>query len=123
MIFKDKFYTILSSTKEDHTNSFTIRLNKAHAIFSGHFPGNPVTPGVVQMEIIKELVRESLPKPIKMDSMSNCKFLAILNPETVDVVEVVLYLTENDNGQFKLNAVIQNPDAIFLKMSALYSFI
>lgn len=123
MLFKDKFYTIKAASKEDNVFSYSIKLNKDHAIFSGHFPGNPVTPGVVQMEIIKELVRESLPKPIKLDSMSNCKFLAILNPETVDEVEVILYLTENDNGQFKLNAVIQNSNAIFLKMSALYSFI
>lgn len=81
-------------------------MNPLHHIFDGHFPGNPVTPGVVQMEIIKELLSTSLEKPMSLDTMGTCKFLAILNPtETPDVV-VTLSVSIDDEGNTKVTASI-----------------
>ena len=55
MQFKDDFYTIEASTHDEDTLVYSIVINKDHDIFNGHFPSNPVTPGVMQMEIVKEL--------------------------------------------------------------------
>jgi 3-hydroxyacyl-[acyl-carrier-protein] dehydratase len=30
-----------------------IRINAEHHLFNGHFPGAPVTPGVIQLQMIK----------------------------------------------------------------------
>ena len=121
MVFKDNFYTILSSRSEGDSDIFTVRLNKEHAIFNGHFPGNPVTPGVVQMEIVKELVSELLNKQIKLEKMPNCKFLAILNPEVDSDIDVDLKLTDTEENQYRAIVSIHNNETVFLKMSAYYS--
>ena len=120
MLFKDNFYTITSKSEHEENHIYSLQLNAEHAIFEGHFPGNPVTPGVVQMEIIKELLQESTGKPHQLQTMGNCKFLAILNPETNAEVDVTLKLSEGENGEQKLSAVIQNASTVFLKMNAAY---
>ncbi len=120
MKFKDQFYDILSSSVNEDQHQFTIRIHADHAIFDGHFPGNPVTPGVVQMEIVKELVGEASGYPVRMTSMGNCKFLAILNPQTDAEVDVSLKITKDDEGQLKVSASIQNPANTYLKMGASY---
>lgn len=121
MLFNDDFYTILSSIIEDDAHIFSIRLNKEHLIYKGHFPGNPVTPGVVQIEIIKELSTESLQKKIYLDTMGNCKFLAILDPNCDDQVDVVLKISELEDNKIKVIGQIQNENNVFLKMNAVYS--
>lgn len=120
MLFKNNFYTILDSNKEDGTHTFTIRLNAEHSIFTGHFPGNPVTPGVAQIEIVKELMTESVGKKVHLKKMGNCKFLAILNPDKDQEVEVVLKITAGEDEELKATAMIKNDSMIYLKMNASY---
>jgi len=122
MLFKDDFYIIESSRVEEDTCIFSIKLNKDHIIYKGHFPGNPITPGVVQIEIIKELSSESLKKLISLDSMGNCKFLAILNPNSDGQVDVVLKISELEDKKIKVIAQIQNKSNVYLKMNAVYTF-
>ena len=120
MLFKDHFYIILTSNKEEDTHTFSVQLNADHDIFKGHFPDNPVTPGVVQMEIVKELLMESSGKELALKKMGNCKFLAILNPETDAAVDVVLKISDGEEGELKASAIIKNNSAVYLKMNASY---
>jgi len=120
MLFKDDFYTVSSSNKEDESHIFSIQLNPDHNIFEGHFPDNPVTPGVVQMEIVKELMKESTGMALNLKKMGNCKFLAILNPKVDVKVDVLLKISNGEDGEIKASAVIKNAETIFLKMNASY---
>ena len=52
MLFQNNFYTVKSEDLSESTANFNIELNGDHKIFEGHFPDNPITPGVVQMEIV-----------------------------------------------------------------------
>ena len=120
MIFKDDFYTINASHEEENATIYSVTINKGHAIFKGHFPGNPVTPGVVQMEVVKELMQVTLGKEMNLLSMGNCKFLAVLNPEETADVDITLNITETEDGNSKVKALIQQDETTFLKMSAVY---
>jgi len=120
MLFKDNFYTISSSNREDESHTFSIQLNPDHNIFEGHFPDNPVTPGVVQMEIVKELMKESTGMVLNLKKMGNCKFLAILNPKVDANVDVLLKISNGEDKEIKVSAVIKNAETIFLKMNASY---
>lgn len=92
------FYTLTSYNKaEDGKFTAHIHLNKEHDIFKGHFPGNPVTPGVCMMQIIKELAEEFTGSKLFLKTASNVKFMAIINPfETPDLV---LQLDINEDGE------------------------
>jgi 3-hydroxyacyl-[acyl-carrier-protein] dehydratase len=118
-LIKSNFYKILSEEITNEEFKFSIEINPNHPIFEGHFPGNPVTPGVVQMEIIKELVGTGIRKKVELSTMSNCKFLSVLNPIESTIINVsIKYLI--DENSIKTNVSISNSNTTFLKMAAIY---
>ena len=60
MLLKD-FYTLAELDKSDTENlKAIIDLNKDHEVYKGHFPGNPVVPGVCLTQLIKEVMETYL---------------------------------------------------------------
>lgn len=114
------FYTLQSYEKTE-SGSFTaqISLNKDHDIFKGHFPGNPVTPGVCMMQIVKELTEEFTGSSLFLKTASNVKFMAIINPFETPDLKIQLDITENE-GDAKVKNTTSFGETIALKMSVNY---
>lgn len=121
MLLKDHFYKLISLDKTDESVHARIQLNSSHEVFKGHFPGMPVTPGVLQLEIIKELLQEAFQKPIAMRSMSTCKFLSILDPNEVDLLDMQLKIASSEPGILRVAAHLRDEQQIYLKVNADYS--
>jgi len=114
------FYTVQSIDRTESGN-FTARivLNKEHDIFKGHFPGNPVTPGVCMMQIVKELTEECTGTQLFLKSASNVKFMAIINPFETPELTLQLDVTEHEQD-IKVKNVTAFGETIALKMSVHY---
>ena len=53
----DNFYIIHRSEKvQEESFSVEVELLPNHAIYGGHFPGQPVVPGVCTLTIIRECI-------------------------------------------------------------------
>ena len=114
MILKDNFYTINELEFVENKIQASIKIDSNHSIFEGHFPNNPITPGVVEMEIVKEIVSEGIKKTLKMSKMSNCKFLAILNPLNSSEVNVKIDVLEQENNRIRISAQILDQQTVYL---------
>lgn len=81
MILED-FYTVIN-TKTSGENSFEVivQLNKDHEIYIGHFPGNPITPGVGMLQIIKNILEMHFQTKLFLSSATNVKFLKAIDPQ------------------------------------------
>lgn len=114
------FYTLDSYQKTENGHYIAqINLNKDHDIFKGHFPGNPVTPGVCMMQIVKELTEEFTGKKLFLKTASNVKFMAIINP--FETPELTLQLDISENGEeVKVKNTTSFGETIALKMSVNY---
>lgn len=114
------FYTLESYEKAEN-GSYTahIHLNKDHDIFKGHFPGNPVTPGVCMMQIVKELTEEFTGSKLFLKTASNVKFMAIINPFETPDLKLQLDVTENEED-VKVKNITSFGETIALKMSVSY---
>ena len=121
MLIKD-LYAIQSFEFEDHTLRATIKLNQEHAIFEGHFPGNPVMPGVCMIQIIKELTERAVEKELFLSIASNIKFMALINPEKNATLQLILVITEVDEVVKVKNTTSFN-DTLALKLSATFKVI
>ena len=97
------FYRILSTTFiDDNTINVEIKLNKDHEVFDGHFPGNPITPGVCMIQAIKEIVEGHLNETLFLKSISNVKFTAIINPfVNANVILELIVIQENSTVRVK----------------------
>ncbi len=56
---------------------FSMELNPAHPVYEGHFPGNPVVPGVCQLQMISELLSLIKESAVRLIYSDNVKFLSI----------------------------------------------
>ncbi|HCM32879.1 MULTISPECIES: 3-hydroxyacyl-ACP dehydratase [Chryseobacterium] len=118
-ILKD-FYTLTSHEKAENGSFIAyINLNKDHDIFKGHFPGNPVTPGVCMMQIIKELTEEFTGSKLFLKTASNVKFMAIINPFETPDLKLQLDITENEED-VKVKNITSFGETIALKLSVSY---
>jgi 3-hydroxyacyl-[acyl-carrier-protein] dehydratase len=92
----DDLFQIVDNETAESGFSTTIKLFPDHLIYAGHFPGHPITPGVIQLQIVHELMENHLGKSLQLIAIDDCKFLKIVNPESEDKIQIsVLYATES----------------------------
>ena len=97
MLIKD-FYTVISKNEVNENDiQVTIQLHKEHPIFEGHFPNNPVTPGVCMVQIIKEVVQSHFNCTLFLHKISNIKFTALINPYINSELLLEIYTNKVDN--------------------------
>ncbi|MDN3723346.1 3-hydroxyacyl-ACP dehydratase [Aequorivita sp. SDUM287046] len=99
-----------------------VHLNKDHAIFKGHFPGNPVMPGVCMIQIIKELTEEATGKNLFLAVSSNIKFMAIINPDKNPDLKISIDISE-DNGEVRVKNTTTFDETVALKLNAIFKII
>lgn len=120
MLLKD-FYKLNNLAVADNIATASITINKDHDVFKGHFPGNPVTPGVCMMQIIKELTEQVVNEQLFMQSSNNVKFMAIINPEVNPDLVLTLDISNDDDGVFKVKNVTKFDETVALKLSTTFS--
>lgn len=121
MLLND-FYTVLSKNKiSENTFSATISINDKHAIFDGHFPQNPVVPGVCLLQMVKDLMEDELHKPIQLQRIGNVKFTAVVNPSQNPELDIKITYEITDSKSYKINSIISSKEVVFLKIvNAIY---
>lgn len=94
---------------------FKIEINANHSVFEGHFPGNPVMPGVCQMEIVKEVVRSHFKRELFFNSVADMKFINMWLPNESNQVFLDISVEEIKNG-FRLKASIYSGTKTYFKL-------
>jgi 3-hydroxyacyl-[acyl-carrier-protein] dehydratase len=118
MVLKD-FYEVANTSVAGDSALTTLRVNKDHDIYKGHFPGRPVTPGVVLMQLFKEEAERIFDKDLQLVRAENVKFTAVFDPTQDNELILDSHLTETDEF-VKLKGIAKNKNGIVLKISSLY---
>ncbi|SCY59369.1 hotdog family protein [Flavobacterium caeni] len=120
MLLKD-FYTVKSlEQKEGSKHEAVVLVNEKHEVFKGHFPGNPIMPGVCMMQIIKELTEKIANQTLVMQSLTNVKFMALINPEVTPELKLELDIVPTEDGLVKVKNTTTFNDTVALKLSSTY---
>lgn len=120
MLLKD-FYKVeqVEKISEGKYNAI-VYLNNEHDVFNGHFPGNPVTPGVCMMQIIKELSQDIVESSLLMISSSNVKFMALINPDVNPRLRLELEISGDINTEIKVKNTTYFDETVALKLTNTY---
>ena len=120
MVLKD-FYKVLSEEKiTDSKYTITILVNEKHDVFKGHFPGNPIMPGVCMIQIIKELTEKITESTLMIQTLSNVKFMALINPEATPELRLEIDIVTTEDDLVKVKNTTYFNDTIALKLSNVY---
>jgi 3-hydroxyacyl-[acyl-carrier-protein] dehydratase len=126
-----KFFSILSVDpygdenqapgNENHKYLVRVEINPGHQIFKGHFPGNPVVPGVCQIQMVTEILEEIFNKKFRLIHADNIKFLSLINPLETGSFSFELMCRSRGVDEITATATAFNDQTVFLKLKAIYS--
>lgn len=94
----NNFFTISSIETADQDIKAGLVINAGHKIFEGHFPGQPVVPGVCMMQMVKEIIEQVTARQTQLVKAQEMKFLAIINPQQNNSIQASLKYTVQENN-------------------------
>ena len=110
----NKLYEITSNDG----SRLAITMLPDHCVYQGHFPGNPITPGVMTLRMIRECVDSMENKPLRYVAVKNCRFAAVIRPNDKLLLDTIL---QKENGSIFVKATLtgtENPEDIRLQLEA-----
>jgi 3-hydroxyacyl-[acyl-carrier-protein] dehydratase len=129
MLLKD-FYTLVDRTGPTEELSasggyseryrFRIKLNPSHPVYEGHFSGNPVVPGVCQIQMIKELLSLIKGRKLFLKQSENVKFLSLMVPVENKIITADINIRETKDGGIQVNATLIDDEIVFIKFKGLF---
>ncbi len=116
MLMND-FYTIEYLQREPNSVSCRIVFNAQHDIFKGHFPQQPVVPGVCMMQMVKELLEAQTDQPLWLRDAGQVKFLQLITPDIQPMINISWQLGEQG---YNVKAAFSNDTADLFKLSGKF---
>lgn len=114
-----QFYTILSQeTRAEMAWTVNVELNEHHSIYQGHFPGNPVLPGVCTLQIIKECLAGIMGSAFQYTQVNSCKFLSAINPSQTPRLQLDLTAKPLEDNHIQLIVEGKTGETDFIKLKA-----
>lgn len=118
-MLENNFFYIRQLDKEDGKVQAQLELNPGHPIFEGHFPGQPVVPGVCMVQMVKEILQQSLNLRLQLQSADHIKFLSIIDPrQTQDIKAEITY--KQEENEVDIVASLQKEEGVSLKLKGRF---
>uniref|UniRef100_UPI004029B5B1 glycosyltransferase n=1 Tax=Alloprevotella sp. TaxID=1872471 RepID=UPI004029B5B1 len=119
-----QFFTLESGEKNGNSATYRCRLHPEAPVFKAHFPGFPVLPGVLTLKMVVDAINASQffsTQTLTMQSIGNAKYLAVVNPQETQEVEISVALKAEKNADepavFQFKATVQNGETRFATFS------
>ena len=104
MLLNDLF-TMTTFSGEGGSFRALLELNVRHRIFEGHFPGQPVVPGVCLMQLVKELTEHGLGEQgLRLVRADQMKFIAMIVPGKAGELEMRMDCKRGEDGGVQVAA-------------------
>ena len=95
--------------------SALVSLDPGHPIYGGHFPGNPVVPGVCQVQMVREALEILMDVKGMLVAADNIKFLNMIVPSEHPVVAIDYTVKPPETGNLHFSAILRDNETIFMK--------
>ena len=119
MLLND-FFTLTALQNENGIIKASIEINAKHKIFEGHFPGQPIVPGVCMLQISKEIVEQVLGYSIQLQSADHLKFLAFINPVENNCLNAELQYNMLPEETIRVNATLLDSKTTYFKFKGIF---
>lgn len=98
------------------TMLFRVTFDPQHEVFKGHFPDQPVLPGVLIIRLIVQCASLATEKSLFLSKVIQCKFLNFVDPRINPALSLELTIYGKD-GMTDVKAVLRDESMIFTKAS------
>ena len=119
-MLKDDFFIFTDLQTEGNIVKTDIELNAAHTIFKGHFPDQPILPGVCMLQMVKEVLEAHLNKKTKLLKASDLKFLSFIHPDESKVIQMELKINM-ENELIRIDSRLLDNATILFKFKGIFA--
>ncbi len=74
--------------------------------FSGHFPGEPILPGVAMLGMVFDAIKQACGKNIKISGVKRVKFKQIIKPG--DKIQIIAREKNDDNSLYTFQIMVDS---------------
>ena len=115
MILQNDFFTINDTVTSETEIWAELLINSNHKIFEGHFPNQPVVPGVCMMQMIKEIIEQVLGKATNLVQAAEMKFMAVINPQENNLIQATIKYAADESGVINIQASLYKDELVHFK--------
>lgn len=109
------FFTYQIINQDISVITVRVSIDGDHSLYKGHFPGQPVTPGVVMIEILRQVLSASLDKKLFLTSAKEIKYLNPVIPNINNQIDYQIEYHKNEST-VSVNCVISWQEKVFTKI-------
>ena len=114
----DPIFQIISVNADESTIIASVEIDINNDILKGHFPDQPVVPGACMVQLVKEVLADTLNKPLRLTKADNIKFLSLIEPSTGSLQLNINYqLSDSD---VKVSAALLSGEVTFMKLQGIF---
>ena len=95
----EDFYKIVNISENGNEIHAVVELNSNHPVYDGHFKEQPVVPGVMQLQMVKEILEYQLNQELFMNDIKQVKYLKPIVP--------------NNNLELKISISRKKPNELY----------
>lgn len=118
----NNFFTINTIETVDFDIKTELVINAEHQIFEGHFPEQPVVPGVCMMQMVKEIMEAVTQKKTNLVKAMEMKFLAVINPLQNNIIQASLHYSVDGNNTIVVSATLFKDELTHFKFKGIFAF-
>lgn len=114
------FYTYQIEETSSTSLIAQVSIDPKHEVYKGHFPEQPVTPGVILVEMARNILSIHTKKELMLSSAKELKFMSPIIPteNTEITIHINFEVVEND---YKVSCVFLAGNKTFTKLKGIFS--
>lgn len=105
--------SVLKKTSQHISAVFCFK--KELDLFNGHFPGNPILPGIFQVEMVKYAMEKTFDTGFYIKSVKKTKFSNLIHPGETVCIDITA--NKEENSRFNVRAILRVGDTIAGKIN------
>ena len=113
----ENYYKINDIVKEKGKAIFQVSLMQDCKVYEGHFPDEPVSPGVCNIQMIKECAEQVVGKSLFLNNLQQCRLTTLITPFVYPQLKVEISMEEKEDI-YKLKATIGKDGDIYIELKA-----
>jgi 1-acyl-sn-glycerol-3-phosphate acyltransferase len=95
---------------EADTATCHIRLNPAHPLYAAHFPGEPITPGAILVQVVLEALQATLGVRLELRRVAQAKFLKPVCPDQIERLKISYSKIKRSETEGSFSAVLSGEE-------------
>ena len=102
-----KWYVLKELTRSDKNEiAADVRVPSDSPWFHGHFPGEPILPGVAQIGMVIDAIRQAQNQDLKVSGVRRVRFKQIIRPD--DQLKIIAAPLKQNAGAYSFQILVED---------------